>query len=257
MGGQPLTHPLGDSFYTQAPLRYGDYVAKIAVVPVSAELRALKGKPVDVRGRPNGLREAMIAFFEEHGAEWELRVQLRTNPDTMPIEDASVEWPEDESPYVPVARITVPRQPAWSEARARQVDDGLSFRPWHGLAAHRPLVSINRARKVAYEQAAAFRAERNGCPIHRPQARIKLSNDPAQTYGTMLGREGRRPGTPDAREGAWTQPLSGTAKQALVGAAALLVVGLVAAGIMRRRHARGPDRIRAPAARRHREGVGA
>ena len=51
------------------------------------------------------------------------------------LKDAAVPWPEDESPYVAVARITVPRQRAWSEARAQQVDDGLSFSPWHGISA--------------------------------------------------------------------------------------------------------------------------
>ena len=33
-----------------------------------------------------------------------MRVQLRTNAKSMPIEDASAEWPESESQYLPVAR---------------------------------------------------------------------------------------------------------------------------------------------------------
>lgn len=133
MGGRPLAHPLGETFYSQVPFRHGDHVAKLALAPVSPALLALAGEQVDLRGRPNGLREAAIAFFRDSGAAWELRVQLRTNAETMPIEDASAEWPEDGSPYRAVARVTVPPQPAWSEARARQVDDGLAFSPWHGL----------------------------------------------------------------------------------------------------------------------------
>ena len=113
MGGHPLTHPLGETFYTQVPLRHGDHVAKLSLAPVSPALAALKGAPHDPRGRPNGLRAAVIDFFREKGAEWELRVQLRTNPKTMPIEDASAEWPEEESPYLAVARVAVPPQPAW------------------------------------------------------------------------------------------------------------------------------------------------
>ena len=166
MGGHPLAHPLGETFYTQVPFRHGEHVAKLSLAPVSPALAALKDEPLDLRGRPNGLREAAIAFFRENGAEWELRVQLRTDPDTMPIEDASAEWPEDESPYRAVARVTVPPQPAWSEERARQVDDGLAFSPWHGLAAHRPLGLINRARRHTYEMSADYRARFNGCPMH-------------------------------------------------------------------------------------------
>lgn len=197
MGGHPLTHPLGESFYTQVPFRHGRYVAKLSLAPVSPALKALHDKRVDL-SRPNGLREAVVDFFRTHGSEWELRVQLRTNSRTMPIEDASAEWPENESPYRPVARIAVPPQPAWSEARARQVDDSLAFSPWHGLEAHRPLGSVNRARLHSYQEGAQFRAEHNGCPIHEPRSRVALARTAAEAYSRAPGREGRRPGTPDA-----------------------------------------------------------
>ncbi len=232
LGGHPLTHPLGETFHTTVPFRHGDHVAKYSVAPVSPELLALKDAPVDLAGKPNGLREAVIAFFRDHGGEWELRAQLLTNPETMPVEDASVEWPEAESPHVAVARITVPPQPAWSEARAAAGDDGLSFSPWHGLAAHRPLGSVNRARRRAYAEAASFRAERNRCPIHEPRAAIILSDAPAEPYGRAPGREGRRPNTPDARPGKWAQPMQRPVRHALAGAAGGLVAGAVLSGIL-------------------------
>ena len=165
LGGQRETHILGDTFYSQAPLLWGPFMAKVAVAPVSPDLTALTNAALAVNGKPNGIREAVLAFFREHGAEWELRVQLCTDLDSMPIEDASVVWPEDRSPYVAVARIVAPSQPAWSDTRSAVVDDGLAFSPWHGLAAHRPIGSIMRARKLAYEKSAQFRSQRNGCPI--------------------------------------------------------------------------------------------
>ncbi|WP_246045322.1 catalase [Rubellimicrobium roseum] len=232
LGGQPITHPLGETFYTQTPFLYGDHVAKLSLAPVSPGLVALTGQPVDVQGRPNGLREAVIDVFREQDAEWELRVQLRTKAETMPIEDASVPWPEEESPYVAVARITAPRQPAWSEARARQVDDGLAFSPWHGLAAHQPLGGINRARRGTYDNAARFRSQRNGCPIAEPSRGLRLVDEPAMTYGTAPGREGRRPGTPDARDGAWGQPVNDTMRHAVAGAAGGLAAGLLLSGVI-------------------------
>jgi hypothetical protein len=45
------------------------------------------------------------------------------------------------------------------------VDDGMSFSPWHGIAAHRPLGSIMRVRKMAYEMGRRFRAEKSGRSI--------------------------------------------------------------------------------------------
>ncbi len=158
IGGHPMTHPLGETFYSQTAFRYGDYIAKFSVAPVSPELEALTRAPLDVRGRPDGLREATTEFFRNQGGKWEVRVQLCCDLDIMPVEDASVEWPEEVSPYIAVAEITVAPQPAWNEDRSRAIDDGLSFSPWNGLEAHRPLGSINRTRRAAYEMSARFRS---------------------------------------------------------------------------------------------------
>ncbi|WP_426956077.1 catalase family protein [Muricoccus radiodurans] len=234
LGGHPLTHPLGETYFSQVPFRHGDYVAKLCLTPASPELRALRNAPVRLRGRPNGLRQAVIDFFRTQGGEWELRAQLRTDPATMPIEDASAQWPESESPYLTLARIVVPPQPAWNEARARRVDDGLAFNPWNGLAAHRPLGSVNRARRQAYAQSSAFRAEHNRCPIHEPVGRPALPGDPPETYGTDPGREGRRRGTPDALPGRWATPMRPTAQAlhaVVLGALVLTGGGLVRSAI--------------------------
>ena len=44
----------------------------------------------------------------------------------------------------------------------------MSFSPWHGIVAHRPIGSIMRVRKMAYEMSAHFRAERNGKEMLEP-----------------------------------------------------------------------------------------
>ncbi|MCM8732673.1 catalase family protein [Azospirillum sp. A1-3] len=174
LGGHPETHILGETFYSQAALRFGDHIAKLQIVPVSPELTALAGAALTVNGKPNGLREAVVEFFRDNEAVWELRAQLRTDEERMPVEDASVLWPEELSPYRAVARLIVPAQTAWSEERSRAGDDRLSFSPWHGLAAHRPLGSIMRARRLAYDRSAEFRMDRNGCPMQEPSAGYRL-----------------------------------------------------------------------------------
>jgi hypothetical protein len=142
----------------------------VSVAPVSKELTALTDAPVDLKGKPDGLRDAVIDFFAGHGGEWELRIQLCTDLDRMPIEDASVEWPQALSPYVAVARLRVGPQQAWSEERAKAIDEGMQFNPWHALAAHRPLGAIMRVRKDVYAMSKRFRAERNGVDIVEPSS---------------------------------------------------------------------------------------
>ena len=221
MGGQPLTHPMGESFYSQASLRWGDYVAKVCVAPVSTHLVGLRDQPIELRGR-NALRQAAIDTAAAGPCEWELQVQLCTDPDAMPIEDASIPWPEDASPYRAVARIRVRPQPAWNEARAQQVDDGLSFSPWHGLLAHQPLGSINRARRPAYAELAALRAEQNGRSVKEPDGAAQLSKAQANAYGWTPGREGLRPGRQRASIG----------HRAGAGAAGGLIGGLLVSAAM-------------------------
>lgn len=166
---RPSAHaPAGETYFSQVPILYGPYMAKVCVAPVSPELAALKDARVHVHGKPDALRDAVTAFFAAHGAEWELRVQLCTNIETMPVEDPTVEWPQDQSPYVAVARIVAQPQPAWSAARSRVVDEEMSFSPWHCVPAHRPLGAIMRARKAAYEMSARYRAQRTGVIMREP-----------------------------------------------------------------------------------------
>ena len=166
MGGAPITHPLGETYYSQVPFRYGDHIAKFALAPVSANLTQLTGDRVNTADRPDALREVIAETVIEQGGAWELRVQLNTDLDAMPVEDASVEWDEKASPYRTVARITVAPQMSMGTDLAATIDEQTFFSPWHGIAAHRPLGSVNRARRQAYEMSAEFRSGFNRCPMH-------------------------------------------------------------------------------------------
>ena len=174
MGGAPNTHPLGETYYTQVPLRHGDYIAKLSVAPVSPNLTELAGSKVDTSGRPDALREVMAQVLIEQDSVWELRVQLCTDLETMPVEDSSVVWDEKQSPYVAVGRITVPAQAGWERGLSEQQEQSVAYSPWHGLAAHQPIGGVNRARKPTYEKSVQFRGERNGCPVHELRSLAEL-----------------------------------------------------------------------------------
>ncbi len=176
IGGQPQIHPLGETFFSQVPFLYGPYMAKFSLVPVSAELTALTGTPLE-GGDEDAQREAINAFFaaQTTPVQWELRAQLCTDVERMPIEDATVEWPQALSPYVSVARLSIAAQVAWDATLSPQREDALAFAPWHALAAHRPLGALNRARKQVMVGSRQFRSGFNHCPIHEPSLR---SGDP-------------------------------------------------------------------------------
>ena len=107
------------------------------------------------------LRALVESWTTDRETVFDVRVQLRTNAGTMPVEDASVDWPQSESPYRSVATVRLPAQQPYSNARRVFGDDRLAFRPWHGLAAHRPLGSVNRLRRRAYEELGAQRTGLN------------------------------------------------------------------------------------------------
>ncbi|WKB54627.1 catalase family protein [Eleftheria terrae] len=165
----PRDHLLGDTYYSMAALRYGDHVAKVSAAPLSASVRRLAGQPLPGEG-DSALRDAVVDFFSRESAEYQLRVQLCTDLTRMPIEDASIEWPESDSPWLPVATLSLPQQDAYSPARRVCGDDILSFNPWQGIEAHRPLGSIMRVRIKAYEQSSRFRHEMNLQPRVEPDA---------------------------------------------------------------------------------------
>jgi hypothetical protein len=78
----------------------------------------------------------------------------------MPIEDATVEWKEDDSPWIAVARLRIPPQAVTAPDTAPC--EALAFAPWTALVEHRPLGSMNRVRRAIYPALAALRHERAG-----------------------------------------------------------------------------------------------
>ena len=167
LGREPL-HPVSHPYYSQTPSRYGDYLAKVAAFPTDDTLAAVGNPHVDTSQDDDAFRDVMVAFFARHGAAFDLRVQLCTNLETMPVEDASVQWPEEQSPYRTVARLTLPPQDSFSDGRFRYFEQRLAFNPIHALAAHRPLGGVQRARMQAYLHTQDFRQQQNGVSPAEP-----------------------------------------------------------------------------------------
>lgn len=168
--GHPFTHPLSEPYYSQCPLRFGDYVAKLGAFPVGSNVQKVQGATIDVSRDDDAFRTAVVEHFAHDDYVFEVRAQLWNAPATQPIEDASVPWAEDESPYRTVATLRIPKQPAYSPARQRYFDEKMSFRPARSLEGHRPLGSIMRARLQVYAALSAYRHGQNGVGEEEPMS---------------------------------------------------------------------------------------
>jgi hypothetical protein len=148
---QRVPSPLAASYYTMSAYKFGPHNAKVAARPCAPPSTAMP-KP---RG-PHYLREALVRELGEGDACFVLAVQLQDPTKNMPIEDPTIAWDELESPYVPVARLVIPRQTFSTDVQNRFCEQ-LQFTPWHGLPAHRPLGALNRARKAVYQAVSQHR----------------------------------------------------------------------------------------------------
>ncbi len=149
-------HPASNTYFSMSPIRYGNYVAKYRVRPVGDRQDTYLDLIKRLGTEADALRLALKATLRTEEIRFEFQVQLRTNASTMPVEDPTVLWPEEESPFRTVAQLTLPRQPI-EPLRQQAAFQSLAFNVWHALTAHRPLGGINRVRRWAYAESSAWR----------------------------------------------------------------------------------------------------
>jgi len=157
---ETLYNPLGTRYWSCVPYLLGEGQAMMySFAPRTDVDTSIPGLPF---GTPsfNYLRDNMKKTLDTKNVEFDLLVQLQTDPYKMPVEHAGVRWPEKLSPFVPVARIEIPRQTFDTEARA-DFSKRLKLNPWHCLAAHRPLGNQSRARLRMYRTLSEFRMQMN------------------------------------------------------------------------------------------------
>ena len=118
------------------------------------------------------LRNAMVATLAHEDVEFDIRLQLQTDPHLMPIENNAVLWPEKLSPRVSAATLRIPRQKFDSPAQM-EFAKRLSYNPWHCIPEHRPLGNQSRARRRMYYELSRLRHTMNAVPHYEPRS---LSN---------------------------------------------------------------------------------
>ncbi len=113
------------------------------------------------------LRSAMVATLAREDVEFDIRLQLQTDPHLMPLENNAVLWPEKLSPRVSAATLRIPRQKFDSPAQM-EFAKRLSYNPWHCIPEHRPLGNQSRARRRMYYELSRLRHTMNAVPHYEP-----------------------------------------------------------------------------------------
>lgn len=154
------TNPLNKRYWSCTPYLLGEGQAVMySFVPKTKVVSRIPGLPFG-KVPFNYLRENMSKTLSEQDVEFDLMIQLQTDPHLMPIEDSSVSWPERLSPFIPVATVHIPKQHFESEALV-EFTKRLKMNPWHCLPEHRPLGNLNRARFKLYFELSKFRQQMN------------------------------------------------------------------------------------------------
>jgi hypothetical protein len=115
----------------------------------------------------NYLRDAMVATLSQEDVEFDVLLQVQTDPHRMPIENNGVFWPTRLSPRIPAALVRIPKQ-KFDSPEQLDFPRVLSFNPWHCIAEHRPLGNQSRARLRLYKELSTLRQTVNGVKHYEP-----------------------------------------------------------------------------------------
>lgn len=142
---RPFTGFATEAFHSAAPIACGPYAARVRLLPASDQPRP--GASGDWAGD-------FLGRLQDKPLQFKLQLQFFVDESSTPIEDASVDWPQDVAPYVTVGVLSIPPQDPQSAAgqELAAAIEAAAFDPWSALMDHRPLGEVMRARKVVYFQ---------------------------------------------------------------------------------------------------------
>ena len=180
---KPIPYQL-TRFWSNVPFLHGpDEAVKYSAIPAPDNA----GQPVGTG--PSVLRDELLRHLDAP-ARFDFAIQLldtsrmtvdgQTKDAPFWIENASVEWPEDQAPFTVVGRLTLLPQSQLTDA---ECDAWFIDVTKHALPDHRPLGSINRARWVA--ESASRKARLGAAPMAPAAPRTVAQRLGAITLGSI------------------------------------------------------------------------
>jgi hypothetical protein len=148
-----------ERFFSRAPIQFGPYAVKYRLVPVSS------GPPMTPQESEKfKLTEDFYGRLEgSQPIVYELQVQPFVDEKSTPIEDISKNWDPNVSPYIPVARITIPPQPMDTDLMGAL--DRSKFNVWNAHDFLAPAGETQAMRGKIYEELQQGRGAPAGTPL--------------------------------------------------------------------------------------------
>jgi len=171
---KPAASVLGVDYWSCVPFAFGpDRYVKYKLKP-EIHTDPLPGPPPD----PTYLAAGLEKRLKESEVRFRFMVQFRTNPEAMPLDEATVRWSEEASPPVHIADLVLPQQDISSRGQP-SYGENLSWNIWRVTKEHTPQGSIADARRVVYAASADLRRNVNGISTGEPtEARPALESSP-------------------------------------------------------------------------------
>jgi catalase len=152
----PPYSPIWDEYFSNTAYKLGPHNIKFM-------MRSCTEPPQDKsqnRTDPDFLKHTLVDELDSNSACMKFLVQLQDPTKLMPIEDPSILWKEEDSPFIPVATITILKQ-QFDSKQQQQFCENLSFSPWNSLEEHQPIGALNRVRKFVYQAGSDYRHKTN------------------------------------------------------------------------------------------------
>ncbi|WP_158800161.1 hypothetical protein [Pedobacter sp. L105] len=153
---------LTTSYWSGLPYAFGDTAVKYKLEAISTPF----GTPPS-QNNNNYLQADLQARLNMGEAQFKFLVQFSVNEEKTPLDKATVEWSEADSPFIQLATLVIRKQDITAQGQDAY-GENLSFNPWNTLEVHRPLGSISEARKAVYQAGAELRKYKNGIPAAEP-----------------------------------------------------------------------------------------
>jgi len=159
-----------NQYWSRTSYKFGDASVRYLVRPSAGSktlssagqlLGVLRSIFTGAPQKENYLREKLLETLREDDLQFDFCVQPFVDKKRTPIEDAYIEWQEFDSPPIPIATLTIPKQEFDGQLQTDM--EQMAFNPWHTKEIT-PLGLINLARKKVYDASAIYR----GSSLKRP-----------------------------------------------------------------------------------------
>lgn len=147
---------LSPQYYSITAYKLGPHNIKFSARPCAGQEINAAVDETD----PDFLRNNLKLALEAGEACFDFMVQLQNPEKNMSIEDPTIEWNESDSPFIPMARISIPAQ-NFDTPEQMAFCENLSYAPWHALPEHQPIGQFNRIRRHVYPASSNYRHNRN------------------------------------------------------------------------------------------------